>query len=498
MKKIICKKCNEEWFVENGKTEKLQLCPFCGVNLWEKEIMGDLDNTTMENALFNIVRRSGVEVLKQKSRVIGMLSDLTKGMDKEIRIISRAYNQDIANLVYSAFISEKAVSQTELKRIKHSLIEDEGFAESWAMFFVNSIQKCIQLHKGTDSKKQNVIISEFGMDTVQLLPSKERTGLLENELSDNISTMFEGVEDVEPAALKESGITVDEDWKKIQDMIQICTKESYKYDIDRYKNLIDKDIELLIMWLEEQQNINLLTKLGNIFFEGGQIQNNKKDYERAYYLWNKAIELAGETGANKLEAEKGLFMFFSPGYIGIKERKNAIKAKSIGILLAKKGEREVFERLFKWADNYGMSKKEAEEVFEEIEQDPEVSISKILSLIDAYCNGIIEMNTRTEIISHNYRKAEKWYDYLKKNDIKLMNDCLENRVDVICKLIDLYAEGNSILHPDNEKVRYWFLELKKLDDESWKKKIWPVEDFYLTTDFEKEYETKKHSTGGGF
>lgn len=79
-----------------------------------------------------------------------------------------------------------------------------------------------------------------------------------------------------------------------------------------------------------------------------------------------------------------------------------------------------------------------------------------------------------------------------------MNDCLENRVDVICKLIDLYAEGNSILHPDNEKVRYWFLELKKLDDESWKKKIWPVEDFYLTTDFEKEYETKKHSTGGGF
>ena len=145
-----------------------------------------------------------------------------------------------------------------------------------------------------------------------------------------------------------------------------------------------------------------------------------------------------------------------------------------------------------------MSKKEAEEVFEEIEQDPEVSISKILSLIDAYCNGIIEMNTRTEIISHNYRKAEKWYDYLKKNDIKLMNDCLENRVDVICKLIDLYAEGNSILHPDNEKVRYWFLELKKLDDESWKKKIWPVEDFYLTTDFEKEYETKKHSTGGGF
>ena len=63
MKKIICKKCNEEWFVENGKTEKLQLCPFCGANLWEKEIMGDLDNTTMENALFNIVRRSGVEVL---------------------------------------------------------------------------------------------------------------------------------------------------------------------------------------------------------------------------------------------------------------------------------------------------------------------------------------------------------------------------------------------------------------------------------------------------
>ena len=234
MKKIICKKCNEEWFVENGKTEKLQLCPFCGVNLWEKEIMGDLDNTTMENALFNIVRRSGVEVLKQKSRVIGMLSDLTKGMDKEIRIISRAYNQDIANLVYSAFISEKAVSQAELKRIKHSLIEDEGFAESWAMFFVDSIQKCIQLHKGADSKKQNVIISEFGMDTVQLLPSKERTGLLENELSDNIATMSEEVEDVEPAALKVSGVT------EIQDMIQICMKESYKDNIERYKNLIDK------------------------------------------------------------------------------------------------------------------------------------------------------------------------------------------------------------------------------------------------------------------
>lgn len=67
------------------------------------------------------------------------------------------------------------------------------------------------------------------------------------------------------------------------------------------------------MWLEEQQNINLLTKLGNIFFEGGQIQNNKKDYARAYYLWNKAIELADETGANKLEAEKRFIYIFFTG-----------------------------------------------------------------------------------------------------------------------------------------------------------------------------------------
>ena len=89
----------------------------------------------MDNALFKSICRLGEEVLKQKSRVIEMLSDLTKGMDKEICIISRAYNRDIANLVYSAFIYEKAVSQTELKRIKHSLIEDEGFVESCAMFF---------------------------------------------------------------------------------------------------------------------------------------------------------------------------------------------------------------------------------------------------------------------------------------------------------------------------------------------------------------------------
>lgn len=104
MKKIQCIKCNEKWIVEDDKPPKLQVCPFCGVNLWEKAIASDLDNASIENALFNIIRHSGIDVLKQKSRVIGMLSDLTKGMDKEIRIISRAYNQDVANWVYDAFI----------------------------------------------------------------------------------------------------------------------------------------------------------------------------------------------------------------------------------------------------------------------------------------------------------------------------------------------------------------------------------------------------------
>lgn len=166
MKKIQCIKCNEKWIVEDDKPPKLQVCPFCGVNLWEKAITSDLDNISIENALFNVIRHSGIDVLKQKSRVIGMLSDLTKGMDKEIRIISRAYNQDVVNLVYDAFISDEATSQSELKRIKHSLIEDEGFAESWAAFFVDCIQKCIRLHKGADTKKQNVMISEFVVSAV--------------------------------------------------------------------------------------------------------------------------------------------------------------------------------------------------------------------------------------------------------------------------------------------------------------------------------------------
>ena len=188
MKKIQCIKCNEKWIVEDDKPPQLQVCPFCGINLWEKAITSDLNNTSIENALFNIIRHSGIDVLKQKVRVIGMLSDLTKGMDKEIRIISRAYNQDVANLVYDAFISEEAVSQSGLKRIKHVLIEDEGFAESWATFFVDCIQKCIRLHKGADTKKQNVMISEFVVSSIpQPVPQKEKsefsTGGFGNRLS---------------------------------------------------------------------------------------------------------------------------------------------------------------------------------------------------------------------------------------------------------------------------------------------------------------------------
>lgn len=181
MKKIQCIKCNEKWIVEDDKPPRLQVCPFCGVSLWEKAVTSDLNNTSIENALFNIVRHSGIDVLKQKVRVIGMLSDLTKGMDKEIRIISRAYNSDIANLVYDAFISEEAVSQSELKRIKHSLIEDEGFAESWAAFFVDCIQKCIQLHKSADTKRQNVMISEFVVSAVPDPAQKRKDRNLQRE-----------------------------------------------------------------------------------------------------------------------------------------------------------------------------------------------------------------------------------------------------------------------------------------------------------------------------
>lgn len=207
MKKIQCIKCNEKWIVEDDKPPKLQVCPFCGVNLWEKAIVSDLDNTSIENALFNIIRYSDIDVLKQKSRVIGMLSDLTKGMDKEIRIISRAYNQDVANLVYDAFISDEAASQSGLKRIKHSLIEDEGFAESWASFFVESIQKCIRLHKGADSKKQNVMISEFVVSAIpQPTLQKEKMESSTEGFDNRLSSAPTHVKSTSAETIKSTGV----------------------------------------------------------------------------------------------------------------------------------------------------------------------------------------------------------------------------------------------------------------------------------------------------
>ena len=167
MKKVTCKNCGEYWIVEESKTDKLQVCPFCGVSLWEKAIACDLDNTTIENALFNIIRHSGIDVLKQESRVIGMLSDLTRGMDREVRIISRIYSQNTANMVYDAFVSAESSSQAKLIKVKRFLMEDEGFADSWATYFIESIQKCIQLYHEAEHKKQNVIVHEFIIPTPQ-------------------------------------------------------------------------------------------------------------------------------------------------------------------------------------------------------------------------------------------------------------------------------------------------------------------------------------------
>lgn len=134
MKKIKCLTCNEIWYIEDDQTEKQCVCPYCGKDLKKKIDKFSLDAIdTLDKIIFSAISQYGLEIIKNSGKITSFLMDMagdTADLKKDVRIFSKALNV-YGDDIYVIFLNNKPFEE-KLKKLRYSLMEDEGMSDVWA------------------------------------------------------------------------------------------------------------------------------------------------------------------------------------------------------------------------------------------------------------------------------------------------------------------------------------------------------------------------------
>lgn len=146
MKQIICKKCMKKWYVDNGEENLVMTCPFCSASAREEQSITEVD--TLAKAIFKAVYEHGTEMLTSLGRISGYLFDMVPDLKKEIRIFSKAFNNDYIALFREAFDLDIDSVKLIMKKFRRFFIEEEGLSDYWADLLCENCFQAIIYFKG--------------------------------------------------------------------------------------------------------------------------------------------------------------------------------------------------------------------------------------------------------------------------------------------------------------------------------------------------------------
>lgn len=148
MKKLKCNQCLEEWYVEEERIKKLQVCPFCR-NVLQHQVSFD-ENDSLGKAIYSAIVCRGIEIVNSVRMLSSYLYDSSPWLKKEIRIMTRALSgrDSILQMVFSSECSE---SSMVIARLKQSLVDEDGIAESWADEICTALNDAV--HFGMDKNE---------------------------------------------------------------------------------------------------------------------------------------------------------------------------------------------------------------------------------------------------------------------------------------------------------------------------------------------------------
>ncbi len=181
MKKLKCKVCLKEWYVENSEVESLNVCPFCEVSIREKIMITEFDS--LDKAIYSAIINKGIEILQYPQQLSGYLMDIAPKLKKEIRILSKTLDKEYMIYLKEIFEKEKTDNEIIIKKLKHLFIENEGLSENWADMICEALLEAIMYAKGigmssivanvtdveflVEQQSQASIESESEIDTVK-------------------------------------------------------------------------------------------------------------------------------------------------------------------------------------------------------------------------------------------------------------------------------------------------------------------------------------------
>lgn len=148
MKKTTCKACSRAWYLSSDLLDSLQLCPYCGATLRDKETIQVYDS--LGKALYGAFQVAGDDSIGNYRLLLSIMADLAPQLQREIRIFSKALNDETMRFVIEAY-ADKSKLPMSMNLLKSQLVNEEGLSEVWSGTVVDAFTTAIQMSSGVGS-----------------------------------------------------------------------------------------------------------------------------------------------------------------------------------------------------------------------------------------------------------------------------------------------------------------------------------------------------------
>lgn len=135
-----CPNCSAEWLLPVSVPTQLKTCPFCGENLPIESVES---LTTIDAVLVEIVRRFGVDMLRNGSKTVAIFSDLAPHMRKERLLLSYLTQFDGNNKLLEVKHLAQTEQWTTYQKVVQHLTDEQFVAQPAAENVCNCFLKAI-------------------------------------------------------------------------------------------------------------------------------------------------------------------------------------------------------------------------------------------------------------------------------------------------------------------------------------------------------------------
>lgn len=145
MKRLKCKLCSEVWYVDDDKLNNQKGCPYCLKEITKKITFDSMD--TPAKVMYDAIMRYGIDILKNPSKMLGYIMDVSPSLKKEVRLLSRAlgdYNKEIWEL----FNSDISKMEDLLRNIRMQLIDYDEMSERGANMICDNLSSAVMFYNG--------------------------------------------------------------------------------------------------------------------------------------------------------------------------------------------------------------------------------------------------------------------------------------------------------------------------------------------------------------